>query len=598
LKAAQDHATRLKEEADLLSSLLDARIDAEKAMQDMIGEGVDKQENFMDLFESWLSTMESTLDDLGKIEIDVEPPDFSPIMEKWMEELEQGVADLLPNAIANIKEWWRQKKEDKEGIFGLVGLIEAIETIGGEIGEIFDRLVGLIGSIVLLPARLGKAIGLDIDIDTSAFKPLERISDVLSDAANRFQVISELIQLALDGLTVIFEAIGGVGLEGGTIESIENLKEDLLEYGVAFFDLFGLDFFKLGDDLREWGLGVGESLSWVGEELAISLEPIKELIEGFTDAAKAGFPAITGFFRGIETEVAGWNESIGIFFEETIPGWFTTMGENISIAVSGLWETITQPFVDVYDFLVGNSLVPDLVNGVVGWILSIPTRLLEVPQAFYDAAVALVDQIVRGFHAQILGADGLLSRVRTWLSSVGTSITEEGGEVVSAFIQSGLDLGTAFIASLKHGIETGIAGLGEFIKGIWNNALRPSFQALVDGFSEGINGIVVLLNNIWMSLGSLPIPGFPLPAIEVPQLPTLQFGGTVLQDMTARIHAGETVMQPETLGKVIASAMGQVQQQPAFAPTMQFFPGSDPSTIVPAVSNAYDLYKDKLARGV
>jgi hypothetical protein len=103
---------------------------------------------------------------------------------------------------------------------------------------------------------------------------------------------------------------------------------------------------------------------------------------------------------------------------------------------AGIWTAVrlmVGPFAWLYDFLVGNSLIPDLVNAIVGWFARLPGMILAVLGnlasvfvqwvAGVPAAVSgIIDQVIapwRGLAGKIItGAGNLASQFGTWVSGL------------------------------------------------------------------------------------------------------------------------------------------------------------------------------------
>jgi len=113
---------------------------------------------------------------------------------------------------------------------------------------------------------------------------------------------------------------------------------------------------------------------------------------------------------------------------------------------------------------------------------------------------------------------------------------------------------------------------------------------------SGVNGIIDLLNKA-ASVLPFTIPGFPLSHIGIPELPELQLGGIVMDDIVAKLHAGEVVLPLDRLESVLRSMNMMPTQPPIFAPVMNFYPGASPQQIVPAVDYAFSLYEERLRSG-
>jgi len=142
-----------------------------------------------------------------------------------------------------------------------------------------------------------------------------------------------------------------------------------------------------------------------------------------------------------------------------------------------------------------------------------------------------------------------------------------------------------------------LQNLGEILynllKPIWNSGLRPVFNTILSGIEQFINNVIDLLNQAWRLVGSPDIGiNMPLPFIDIPPLPSLDVGGYIVKDIVAQLHAGEIVMPLDR----IMPLLGKQQAVPAFSPTLNFYPGSSPSQIMPAIQGAYNWYIEDLRK--
>jgi hypothetical protein len=78
-------------------------------------------------------------------------------------------------------------------------------------------------------------------------------------------------------------------------------------------------------------------------------------------------------------------------------------------------------------------------------------------------------------------------------------------------------------------------------------------------------------------------------------LPSLDVGGIITKDIVAQLHAGEIVLPLDRLGDIMRR-LNMGQGTPAFSPILNFYPGSDPRQVMPAVHTAYDWYIEESRR--
>lgn len=183
----------------------------------------------------------------------------------------------------------------------------------------------------------------------------------------------------ISGLVKAFAAAlqGAILIFGGLVEIISGALQIIIGLVAFFVDLFSGHFDRLGKDLE---------VVWNG---------IITMIKGVWDTFQAiiftGGAIIFGFISGFISGIIG-------FFQH------------------------------LFDMLVGHSIIPDMVNGIVNWFEQLPSR-----------AMGFVNNLVSG----ITGAlSGLASNALTW-----------AGDMIDNFVS---------------GIEDGVGKVGNAISGVAN----------------------------------------------------------------------------------------------------------------------------------
>lgn len=122
----------------------------------------------------------------------------------------------------------------------------------------------------------------------------------------------------------------------------------------SIFDPSSPDYVALRDKVAPWLHGLIDHL-----KLAVPAFPdwARDQIAGVGRAFNEGF-------ENIKLEVGSW------------PG-------KITEALAGMAGALTQPFQDAYNKLLGNSIIPDIINGAIEWFLKLPT---EIPKALGNMA--------------------------------------------------------------------------------------------------------------------------------------------------------------------------------------------------------------------
>lgn len=159
-----------------------------------------------------------------------------------------------------------------------------------------------------------------------------------------FQMLVEAFQASLPGLQTMATIIGGV-LLGAIIVLGEGIAAILPTIGTIFSGVFGT---------------VASIIS--GAALAIS--GFYEFVAGiFT----GDFPRLTQGF------VQMW-QGLGV----AVVGAISSLGGMLFTVLSQQMERLQDVFWGLYDVVVGNSIIPDMVNEIIKWFKSLPQKILNV----------------------------------------------------------------------------------------------------------------------------------------------------------------------------------------------------------------------------
>jgi TP901 family phage tail tape measure protein len=227
----------------------------------------------------------------------------------------------------------------------------------------------------------------------------------------------------IGGLAVgIGYAIGGIArIFGGLVQIVSGNLQMLLGFIGFFTDLFTGHFSKLGADL---------GTIWQG---------------------------IVTIFTGL------WNVILGIF--QT----FVTL---IGGFIYGFITTIIGFFTHLYDELVGHSIIPDMINGIISWFQSLPGKVLAFitglissainqfnawKQAAIDVIMAMIDNIVSTLQQLPDKVTGVLNDVVTIAKNI-----------LNGLVSDALNIGSNIVKNIASGITNAIGAVGAAIGNVTN----------------------------------------------------------------------------------------------------------------------------------
>lgn len=182
----------------------------------------------------------------------------------------------------------------------------------------------------------------------------------------------------------------------------------------------------------------------IGTVFRFILTVLGGLVIGFIHA----LPSIIGFFTGILNIIGDVsNLVIAIFTGKwgKIPGIIGTLAKDIwNTITSAFWAIVTfvgdfighiiHFFIQLWDELVGHSIIPDMVKSIIEWFKSLPGKVI-------DAIAALSINLVNFFKNLAVQAgqwginliQGLINGIKGMAGNLGSTIADVAGGAISGF---------------------------------------------------------------------------------------------------------------------------------------------------------------------
>lgn len=223
------------------------------------------------------------------------------------------------------------------------------------------------------------------------------------------------------------------------------------------------------------------------------------LIGVFTGDWKRAWEGIKQIWDGI------WDAIIGVL---------ANVGHAIWNLIKGIYNTIVNAFKSMYNILVGHSIVPDMVNAIIGWF----RKLVDLGKSLFNALgnfiSGLYNRYFLPFVNKISGMSGkvvqrfrdMVSNIRSVFSSAPSWLWNAGQDIVNGLVNGVKSMG----GYLKNAILNLIPGP---VRSIVSNALginSPSKvffgygENVVQGFVNGISSQASNLENSLAGFNSVP----------------------------------------------------------------------------------------------
>lgn len=187
---------------------------------------------------------------------------------------------------------------------------------------------------------------------------------------------------------------------------------------------------------------------------------------------------------------------------QAITGVFTGVGDIIG-AIVAFCDAVIQVFIDLWDELVGHSIVPDTINGVIEWFAKLPGEILGKLAAFAAQVIAKFVEIAINVITKIAQ---LVADIVNWFSQL-------PGRVISALAALGgmlLSTAASWIASAISGVSGALGGLLSIFSGLGSrvlgalgnvgsilyNAGSSIIRGLINGINSAIGGVRSALGKV------------------------------------------------------------------------------------------------------
>lgn len=243
------------------------------------------------------------------------------------------------------------------------------------------------------------------------------------------------------------------------------------------------------------------------------LRVIIDLITGnFSDLGPALYQILQGLYNIF---VGLWTAVVGLF---------TTVFGTIWGLISGFVQGFLGFFVSLYDQLVGHSIIPDMVNGIITWIGNMVTAVVSAVVAFVSNLISWFIQLNVDAVQQVLG---LVNGVINWFSQLPGKVmgflnTLPGmiSNLWNTIITDATNAGSNIVNGIANGIRAAIGAVGSAIGAVTDfiSAHLPHSPAKIGPLRdlqlqgslipEQIStGILSNMSKLDSTMNKLPYPG-------------------------------------------------------------------------------------------
>lgn len=342
------------------------------------------------------------------------------------------------------------------------------------------------------------------------------------------------------------------------------VKDVLPPLGVVFGVVLGVVLAVINGVVQMIARAIGPIITWVGSIIGAVIQVITGVIEFITGAIDVivglvemviGFFSVlfTGDWTGVEAAaeqvvmgIVGMAEGLAkILGGMWAAIWATIKGfvETVITAIGGFVEGIWNFFKNLYDDLVGHSLIPDLVNGIIKWFTDLWKKVEDIWKKLGDA----IDKAWQWMVTNIF------TPMETGVKNIGQWFEDAKAAAGRAWqsLQDGLKAGGDWISlNVFDPLKSAVDAVGktfetvkDTIKTAWDKIQKAAADP-VNFIIESVytNGIKAVWDNISSAVGL---------KLSLPTVNTIRFanGSEDHRAQIARAGANRLWAEPETGGE-------------------------------------------------
>jgi murein DD-endopeptidase MepM/ murein hydrolase activator NlpD len=447
------------------------------------------------------------------------------VMDRLSQKLKDGsLTDAINNALDVAGQFWQVLKD----IGSIIGSIfkaakdaggDFFGTVGAAIHEIakvlkspevqaaLTQIFKALNAVAkLFAGTLGAVLQALLPV-LAALAPVvqqlaEQFGPVLADLAKS---LGEALMPIVQALAPVVETIGGILV--GIVQNLMPLLKPLGDLIAAIITALAPMFTALGDQLvpfigaltqgllpvvgalvpivQSFGVFLGE-LAPLFPQLMLAIlpliPPLAQLTVALLDLTLQVItplmPLIVGLAKLLTTVLTSAITTL-------VPA-MTTVIDGITsfvTAISDGVKTVVDWFKWLYDVLLGHSIIPDIVNGAIGWFTGMLKSLVNL-------AIKIKDGVVKQFGKLKQGALDLWNSLWKNVSSTASSTWRA--------VRKGWD---GFVESLTESFRSAVKGLGKVWGGL-QNLVKAPIRFMIETVYN--NGLV----KVWNATAS-KIPGIP-----------------------------------------------------------------------------------------
>lgn len=422
-----------------------------------------------------------------------------------MATLARTAGPLLGQALAAIGPILTTLQGPAETLIGALGA--GLSPIIGALGPVLQVAASAVGTLVEALAPMLPVIGELAASLLPALTPLLAAAQtVFAALAPVVQTLSQTLQATLAPILAQLPAIIGPladMLAGQLVMGIQLLGDLLVKLAPSFVSL-GVSAGQLMAQAAPLiSMVAGLSTQLMGALLP-AIQPVinvvvalasalaGQLASTLTNLIMPALRLVTDLLRGDFS--AAWNSLKALV--SGVVAHFTGTLSRIGSVVGSIVQGVVDRFTWLYNILIGNSIIPDLINGIIGWFTRLPGMAFSALASLASGIARIATTALNRFRAAIVsGATTAISFVRGIPGKARAALAALGGMIAS--------VATAAFNRFRSAITSGASNAISFVRGIPGRIKGALGNAGSLLYSVGRNIIQGMVNGVKSMAGSL-----------------------------------------------------------------------------------------------
>src|SRR5690625_4857144 len=379
------------------------------------------------------------------------------------------------------------------------------QDLGVKFGEAFSKAI----------EKVGEAINWWTNLDGSTHRFILNMAGIARAAGPVLVVLSKIIGVittvatAIASITppvlAVIAVIGGLVAIGITLyknwDTIKAKAIEVFSHFTPLLDVVKAAFQNLMDSVGP----ILESLKTLWQSLVPLLEKIGVIVGAvlvvafwvligvFNGVVAAIGPIINAFINLVDFAVNMVNAIVALFMGDFAGAWqflqdaaqssvdfFVNLFTGLIDFVLGFVDAIVGFFQGLYMMLVGNSIIPDMVNGIVDWFKNLGKWDV-------DLVKKLVDGVIAGFNFMVNSVKSVINTFKSIIST-GLNYVKNTFSNILAFLKG---LVTGDFGAMRDAVFNQINNIKNTISNIFGSLpsiVTGAFSRVKNAVSNGIKG--------------------------------------------------------------------------------------------------------------